>query len=130
KPRDGRAPRDRRAEAKRGSAGVVLGRISDRDYAELRAPLPSLELSFDEPASPGALLRQLGTPAIWTSKASPAELLAPVVRAASAHARALAASESAASPETPETSDPPRTSRSGGPGTKRRRRAREKDAAG
>ncbi|MEW6268209.1 MAG: SWIM zinc finger family protein [Thermodesulfobacteriota bacterium] len=74
-------------------ASVVLGKVKASNYDRPREALPSLHFSFDEPATHGAVLRQLGAPATWGGKASPAELLAPLVRAAAETARRLAMAE-------------------------------------
>lgn len=72
---------------------VSLGRITASDYDKLREPLPALHLSFDTPPASGAVLRQLGTPAAWSSDTSPAEMFAPMLRAAANEARRLALTE-------------------------------------
>jgi uncharacterized Zn finger protein len=87
-------------EAEHGSSaldvaipGVSLGEISPADYDKPREPLPALHLSFEAPSIPGVLLKQLGAPPAWSQDASPAEVLGPVVRAASEKARRLALAE-------------------------------------
>jgi uncharacterized Zn finger protein len=89
----GDEPRD---DAGTDVATVKLPRLSAAEYDQPRAPLPALHLGLDAPAAPGALLGQLGAPASWSIAASPAELLAPLVRAAADHARELAQAELAA----------------------------------
>ncbi len=81
--------------------------ISAADYDKPRTALPHLSFSFDAPASPGALLRQLGQPSAWSSAASPADTLAPLVHAAAERARqiALATAEPAPKPDDDEPSD-------------------------
>jgi uncharacterized Zn finger protein len=66
---------------------VKLGKLTARDYDKPREPLPALHFSFDEPVTHGAVLRQLGAPTTWASDASPADALAPLVRAAAETAR-------------------------------------------
>jgi uncharacterized Zn finger protein len=100
-------PRRSRRDERRGEAGipdpptapeppaVSFARVSERDFDELRAPLPALHFAFEEGAvaASGATLRQLGTPPGWSSRESPAELLGPLVRAAAERARTLALAE-------------------------------------
>jgi uncharacterized Zn finger protein len=72
-------------------ASVSLGKPAD--YDKPREPIPALHLSFDAPPVPGAVLRQLGTPRGWSSDSSPADMLAPLLRAAAEAARRLALAE-------------------------------------
>ncbi len=72
---------------------VKLGKLKAGEYDRPRAPLPALCFGFDEPAAHGAVLRQLGAPTVWEEDASPAEVLAPLVRAAAEAARRLAMAE-------------------------------------
>ena len=72
---------------------VKLGKLKAGDYDKPREPLPAFRFSFDEPAAHGAVLRQLGEPTTWQSDASPAEVLAPLVRAAAETARRIAMAE-------------------------------------
>jgi uncharacterized Zn finger protein len=78
--------------------GVTLGNVSREDYERAPRALPALSFSFEAPAKPGALLRQLGSPGGWQSATAPGEALAPLVREAAERARKLALSEA---PETP-----------------------------
>ena len=64
--------------------------VSAADYDQPRAALPKLSFSFEAPATPGALLRQLGAPTSWPSGTSPADTLAPLVHAAAERARQIA----------------------------------------
>jgi uncharacterized Zn finger protein len=72
---------------------VTLGPLDPAAYDEPREALPAWQLSFDEPEAHGAVLRQLGAPAAWSGSGSPAELLAPLVRAAADRARGIAMAE-------------------------------------
>lgn len=72
---------------------VTLGEISAADYDKPREALPALHLSFEAPSISGVLLKQLGAPLSWSQDASPAEVLGPLVRAASEKARQLALAE-------------------------------------
>jgi uncharacterized Zn finger protein len=72
---------------------VVLGEISPADYDKPREPLPALHLGFEAPSIPGVLLKQLGAPVGWSKDAPPAEVLGPLVRAASEKARRIALAE-------------------------------------
>jgi len=72
---------------------VKLGKLKAADYDKPREALPSLRFMFDEPVTHGAVLRQLGAPAAWEGDASPADVLAPLVRAAAETARRIAMAE-------------------------------------
>jgi uncharacterized Zn finger protein len=72
---------------------VKLGKLKAGDYDKPREPLPPLHFSFDEPVTHGAVLQQLGAPTSWQSDASPADVLAPLVRAAAETARRIAMAE-------------------------------------
>ena len=72
---------------------VSLDEIDVAGYDQPREPPPALHLSFETPPVSGAVLRQLGTPAAWSSGSSPAEMLAPLLRAAAQEARRLALHE-------------------------------------
>jgi uncharacterized Zn finger protein len=72
---------------------VELGKVKASDYDKPREPLPALHFSFDEPVTHGAVLRQLGAPTTWESDTSPADVLAPLVRAAAETARRIAMAE-------------------------------------
>lgn len=72
---------------------VKLGKLKAGEYDKPREPLPALHFSFDEPVAPGAVLRQLGAPTVWKSDESPADVLAPLVRAAAETARRIAMAE-------------------------------------
>jgi uncharacterized Zn finger protein len=72
---------------------VTLEALDPAAYDQPREELPALQLSFAEPEAHGAVLRQLGTPAAWSGSGSPAELLAPIVRAAAERARSIAMAE-------------------------------------
>jgi uncharacterized Zn finger protein len=72
---------------------VKLGKLKASEYDKPREPLPTLHFSFDEPITHGAVLRQLGAPTTWHGNASPADTLAPLVRAAAETARRIAMAE-------------------------------------
>lgn len=72
---------------------VKFGKLEAADYDRPREALPALHFTFDEPVSNGAVLRQLGAPAAWERDASPADVLAPMVRAAALVARKIAMAE-------------------------------------
>jgi uncharacterized Zn finger protein len=74
---------------------VSLGAVAADEYDRPRAALPAIDFSFDRPDTHAALLRQLGAPAAWRAEASPAELLAPLVRRAADAARRIALGEGA-----------------------------------
>jgi uncharacterized Zn finger protein len=69
---------------------VTLGKLKPADYDRPREALPALHLSFDAPVAHGAVLRQLGAPAAWNGDGTPADVLAPLVRAAAERARSIA----------------------------------------
>jgi uncharacterized Zn finger protein len=83
------APSDPTVEA----PTVKLGKLKAGDYDKPREPLPALHFSFDEPVTHGAVLRQLGALTAWESDVSPADVLAPLVRAAAETARRMAMAE-------------------------------------
>jgi uncharacterized Zn finger protein len=102
KPRSKRSTRQSDGEARAGvpeTPAVSLGALRADQFDVPRAALPSLHFSFEAPAHDGAVLRQLGTPAAWSAERSPAEVLAPLVRAAAANARRIALSD--AQPSSP-----------------------------
>lgn len=72
---------------------VKLGKLKPSEYDKPREPLPALHFSFDEPVVHGAVLQQLGAPNAWNGEASPADVLAPLVRAAAETARRIAMAE-------------------------------------
>lgn len=69
---------------------VTLGKLKAADYDKSPEALPALQFTFDEPLSHGAVLRQLGAPKAWAAEATPADVLAPLVRAAAESARRIA----------------------------------------
>lgn len=72
---------------------VKLGLMKAAQYDTPREPLPALQFRFEEPVTHGAVLRQLGAPTSWERAASPADVLAPLVRAAAETARRIAMAE-------------------------------------
>jgi len=100
---------------------VKLGKLKAGDYDKPREPLPILHFSFDEPITHGAVLRQLGAPATWESDASPADVLAPLVRAAAEIARRIAMAEPS------DADDPPATNPKRG-GSPRKSAAKQRGA--
>lgn len=99
-------------------ARVRLGPLAAADYDRARAPLPSLELSFEPPGVHGALLRQLGVPGAWRGEVTPEALLAPLVARAAEAARRIALAES--EPPAPAAPELPGASGAGGPAARRR----------
>lgn len=83
---------------------VKLGKVKAGEYDKLREPLPTLHFSFGEPVIHGAVLRQLGAPTAWEGDASPADVLAPLVRAAAETARRIAMAEPSDADESSEFS--------------------------
>ncbi|WP_437907559.1 SWIM zinc finger family protein [Sorangium sp. So ce327] len=86
------------AKAAREAAGhevptVKLGKLKPAEYDRPREALPTMHFGFDEPVTHGAVLRQLGAPAAWEGDALPADVLAPLVRAAAETARRIAMAE-------------------------------------
>jgi uncharacterized Zn finger protein len=88
---------------------VTLGKLTPGEYEQPRGPLPTLHFRFDEPVTHGAVLRQLGAPTAWQSEASPADVLAPLVRAAAEAARRIAMAEPSAPGEPPPSPPPPQS---------------------
>lgn len=78
---------------------VTLAALKPSDYNVPREALPLLHFTFEEPATHGSVLRQLGTPASWSATGTPADVLGPMVRAAAEKARGLAMAESIATDE-------------------------------
>jgi uncharacterized Zn finger protein len=77
---------------------VTLEALAESDCDRPRAALPALEFSFDAPATPAAVLRQLGKPGAWRAEASPADWLAPLVQRAADAARRIALGEPESTP--------------------------------
>ncbi|WP_437716083.1 SWIM zinc finger family protein [Sorangium sp. So ce448] len=95
-----------RAAAARETEGhevptVRLGKVKAADYDKPREALPALRFGFDEPVTHGAVLRQLGAPVAWEGDASPADVLAPLVRAAAETARRIAMAEPSGAGDVP-----------------------------
>lgn len=79
---------------------IRLENLSTEDYDAPRAPLPTLHMEFEAPKAQAAILKQLGKPPGWMGDDAPAEVLAPLVRAAAERARSIALSDrEAPSPE-------------------------------
>lgn len=91
-------------DAKPDVPTVKLGKLKTSEYDKPREPLPALHFSFDEPVTHGAVLRQLGAPTTWEGAASPADVLAPLVRAAAETARRIAMAEPSDTGESAPTS--------------------------
>jgi len=72
---------------------VRLRKLTVSEYDRPPEPLPTLQFTFDAPVTGAAIVRQLGTPAAWTGHGSPAETLAPIIRAAAEQARRIAMTE-------------------------------------
>lgn len=89
---------------------VKLGKLKLAEYDKPREPLPTLHFSFDEPVTHAAVLRQLGAPTAWEGDASPADILAPLVRAAAKTARRIAMTEPSDASESAQLSEPSRRS--------------------
>jgi len=85
--------KDRRAADDDEVPRVSLGRVTAADYDKPRESIPMLHFTFDTSPVSGAVLRQLGAPAGWSSETPPAETLAPILRAAAEQARRLAMAE-------------------------------------
>jgi uncharacterized Zn finger protein len=87
----GGAATDRSARARRAPLRSVEVDLSETSaYDAWRAPMPGLRISIAPPASPTQLIEQLGSPAGWSRKETPAQALLPLVSRASAHALELA----------------------------------------
>lgn len=108
------------------AATVVLDQLRAEDYDKPQQPLPSLHFSFEKSAGHGAVLRQLGVPVAWTDDAQPADVLAPLVRAAAENARRIALAEPPPQVSTPSPEPEPEPAR---PGKPRRRAGKTKRKA-
>jgi uncharacterized Zn finger protein len=95
------------AHAQREIPSVRLGKGELAAYDRPRDALPALRLRFDAPASPGAILQQLGVPGAWSGEGSPTALLAPLVRAAAERARRIALAEPAVEAAAPDVEREP-----------------------
>jgi uncharacterized Zn finger protein len=83
---------------------MTPGKFTAAEYDRPREAMPSLRFSFDEKVAHGAVLRQLGAPAAWGGKKSPADALSPLVQRAAETARRIALSDrDDAAPETAAT---------------------------
>jgi len=91
--RGGEAAADSQPTAASEIASVVLDQLRAEDYDKPQQPPPSLQFSFEASAGQSAVLRQLGTPTAWSDAAQPADVLAPLVRAAAESARRIALAE-------------------------------------
>jgi uncharacterized Zn finger protein len=79
---------------------VMLGELKAEDYERPREGLPALQLSFERPSAPAAILRQLGAPLAWSAQESPADLLQPRIHAAALRARSIALGDISPAAET------------------------------
>jgi uncharacterized Zn finger protein len=127
-PRSKRSTRKNEPDTRESLAetpAVSLGALRADQFDVPRAALPALHFSFEAPAHDGAVLRQLGSPATWNAEQSPAEVLAPLVRAAAENARRIALSDAQASspPAAESAARPTAPARAGGrAATPRKRR--------
>lgn len=101
---------------------VTLGKVKAADYDRPRDAMPSMHFTFEAPVAHGAMLRQLGAPSAWTSEASPADVLAPLVRAAAETARRIAMTEASPTQDEPEQPTSARHTKKGGARTGASRR--------
>jgi hypothetical protein len=92
-PKKGSKAKAARANEAPEAPTVKLGKVKAADYDRPREALPSLHFRFDEPVTHGAVLRQLGAPEVWEGDTSPADVLAPLLRAAAETARRIAMAE-------------------------------------
>jgi uncharacterized Zn finger protein len=88
-------------------ASVELPGLSASEYEGPPLPLADFHFAFDAPGTHAAVLRQLGKPAAWSAESSPAELLAPVLHAASERARQVALAEPPVREDKPASATPP-----------------------
>jgi uncharacterized Zn finger protein len=93
----GRHPRAPRATGERARTVRLAGQARE-GYESLRAPVDTVRFHISEPAVPGAILRQLGTPPSWRKDVPPHQLLQPTVSRAAALARELALGKLPAEP--------------------------------
>lgn len=95
---------------------ITLKGINPEQYERFRERVDDLRFHIGAPAAEGAVLSQLGSPPSWTCRATPRELLHPVVARAAALARELAFTGipeegEAATPEAPQPRRRPRSTR-------------------
>jgi uncharacterized Zn finger protein len=88
--RDAAGSRQTSMEVGTDAAVVTLKGVTPDQYELFRGPIDALRFHIGTPATSGAILRQLGSPPSWSLRASPVELLYPVVARAAARARKLA----------------------------------------
>lgn len=115
-----RAGEPRKAKALAELPTFSLEKVSPGDYERLASPISHLRFQIEPPASPVALLRQLGAPASWKLQQTPAEMLSPLYMTAGAFARELAMqategpdrlSQQAKAPSPARPASPPRSPR-------------------
>jgi uncharacterized Zn finger protein len=99
-------------------ATVELPGLAPSDYEGAPLPLAEFHYAFEAPATPGAMLRQLGAPAAWSAERSPAELLAPLLHAASERAREVALAEPPPRESEPASTPPEKAKRPHKPRTR------------
>jgi uncharacterized Zn finger protein len=112
----GDAPAPPAGEHEEAPATITLKEIAPERYDTFRERADDLRFHIGAPAAEGAVLRQLGAPPSWRLRATPLELLQPVVTRAAALARELALS--AAPAESDATTPAVRRSRGGKPASK------------
>lgn len=115
-------------------ASVKLGELSSADYDRPRDALPTLHFAFEAPTTHGAVLRQLGAPGAWSSNDTPAELFAPLVRAAADAARRIAMTDAGTAPPAAATNadpvaEPRRSQTEAAPAPKTAEKRRRRPAA-
>jgi uncharacterized Zn finger protein len=84
---------------------VSLAGKAPQEFERLAGPVEGLRFRVEPPASPVAVLRQLGMPPSWSLDEGPAEVLGPLYAAASALASELALEPSEAAAPLPEATD-------------------------
>ena len=98
-----RADEPRKSQTIEELPTLSLEKVSPGDYERLAGPISHLHFQIGPPASPVALLRQLGAPPSWKLQQVPAEVLSPLYITAGAFARELAVQASEGSERRPPT---------------------------
>jgi len=84
------APAREGVPSREAIATVSLAGRAPQDFERLRGAIGHLRFRIEPPASPAAVLRQLGVPPSWSLDETPVEVLGPLVETAGALARELA----------------------------------------
>lgn len=84
------APTSPNALPVQADVAVALQTLSPAQFEQAESDPPALRFQLKVPSEPGAVLRQLGSPASWSIAETPTDLFLPIYERASAYARELA----------------------------------------